>query len=346
MHKIYSIFAYVFIFTTIIYSQAYSADYQKIDAHARNAPSKVANSVETLAEYLVKPASNDFEKVRSFYVWIAENIEYDVQSFLKGGFSNLEPDQVIQKKKAVCHGYASLFQALCTSQGIQSELIPGYSKGFGFSANNGFTQSDHAWNAVSLGNRWYVMDVTWGSGGINDKKKYVKEFKEEYFLPEPKEFIKNHMPQDPMWQLLPCPVSIKAFAQGNAAIEKELAACEKSTNFSKAIAAYHGLPSDKKELQAAKNAYAFNPENRLAMAQGFVNYAYALIKNVKQELKSKEEILEVIALQEESLQYLNQAADLLKNVKGSQGEAMKTLVNQNIRNAEQNLKAMKEVIKS
>jgi transglutaminase-like putative cysteine protease len=40
------------------------------------APSSVEKSVDTLANYLAKPAKNDLEKVRALYVWICENIRY------------------------------------------------------------------------------------------------------------------------------------------------------------------------------------------------------------------------------------------------------------------------------
>jgi transglutaminase-like putative cysteine protease len=36
----------------------------------------VEKSVDTLANYLAKPAKNDLEKVRALYVWIFENIRY------------------------------------------------------------------------------------------------------------------------------------------------------------------------------------------------------------------------------------------------------------------------------
>jgi transglutaminase-like putative cysteine protease len=40
------------------------------------APSSVEESVDTLANYLAKPAKHDLEKVRALYVWICENIRY------------------------------------------------------------------------------------------------------------------------------------------------------------------------------------------------------------------------------------------------------------------------------
>jgi transglutaminase-like putative cysteine protease len=44
------------------------------------APSSVEESVDTLANYLAKPAKNDLEKVRALYFWICENIRYNYRN--------------------------------------------------------------------------------------------------------------------------------------------------------------------------------------------------------------------------------------------------------------------------
>lgn len=319
-------------------------DFQTIDEHARNAPSSVTGSIEKLANYLVKPATNDVEKVRSFYVWIAENISYDVQAFLKGILKQYSPEEVLQKRKAVCQGYSGLFKALCEEVGIQCEMIPGYSKGYGYVSRNSFTNSDHAWNAVYLNNKWHLLDVTWGAGGINDKQKFVKDFNEDYFLTDTATFVFKHIPLDPMWQLLDCPVSIEDFAKGDEAVAAALKSKKKCTDYEKVIADFRELPDDEQELQSAKNAYAFNPENPVALATAYVNYAYNLTKDAKQQLTSKQEILDAIQLQEETLGYLKTAEDLLKKTKDPNAQGLKTVVQNNITNGERNLKSMKEVV--
>ncbi len=54
------------------------------------------------------------------------------------------------ENKAVCEGYAKLFQYLCYNVGINSTQIIG-------TGNNG----NHMWNAVCIDNKWYQVDVTW-----------------------------------------------------------------------------------------------------------------------------------------------------------------------------------------
>ncbi|MBE7002296.1 MAG: hypothetical protein E7421_06365 [Ruminococcaceae bacterium] len=55
--------------------------------------------------------------------------------------------------KAVCEGYAKLFQYLCYCTGINATQITGTAKGGG-----------HMWNAVKIDGDWYEMDVTWDDG--------------------------------------------------------------------------------------------------------------------------------------------------------------------------------------
>jgi transglutaminase/protease-like cytokinesis protein 3 len=256
------------------------------------------------------------------------------------------PEEILQKRKAVCQGYSGLFKALCDEAGIRCELIPGYSKGYGYVPKKSFTNSDHAWNAVFLNNKWHVLDVTWGAGGINEKQKFVKDFKDEYFLTDPAIFVIKHMPLDPMWQLLDCPVSIQDFAKNDEAVATAAKSNKKCMDYSKSIHEYEKLVQADQELQSAKNAYAFNPDNQMVMATAYVNYAYYLTKDVKQQLTSKQEILDAIQLQEQTLSYLKSAEDLLQKSKDPNAHNLKVVVAQNINNGERNLKSMKEVVRN
>lgn len=55
--------------------------------------------------------------------------------------------------KAVCEGYAKLFQYLCCRTGINATQISGTADGGG-----------HMWNAVKIDGDWYEIDVTWDDG--------------------------------------------------------------------------------------------------------------------------------------------------------------------------------------
>lgn len=346
--KMKSIFTLLLMLSLVSGSLAY--DYQKIDEHARNAPEKVSKDVESLTAYLIRPARSDREKVRSFFIWIAEHIHYDVQAYQAFDpykISKITPNDVLRKKEAVCQGYSELFQEMCRLAGIQSYVVPGYSKGFGYlPGNKSFRSADHAWNAVKVDAQWYLLDATWGSGGVSNQLKYVKQLNERYFLSDPKEFVKDHMPLEPVWQLLPCPVSMKSFIAGDAAIERDLSGKKKcSDNYHKVIADWETLPEDERKLQSAVNAYAFNPDNHAVMARGYVDHANTIMRGIKTEMRSKKEIEEGVVLQEKALEYLRKADALLAKVKDNAADMEKQIVKKNMQVSEQNLKSMKSVLK-
>lgn len=324
------------------------SDYSKIDAHARNVPAKYARNVEELAQYLSKPAKSDFEKVRSFFVWMSSNITYDVELFRRyrpGTSMNITAEDILKQKKAVCQGYADLFIALCEEEGIVSKMIPGYSKGFGNRNRTDFSTADHAWNAVMLDGKWYLLDATWGAGGLNEKMQYVAQFNEQFFLSDPKVFIQDHMPLYPMWQLLDCPVSMKAFMKGDEAIAQELSSSKKCVDFKQQIDSYEVMAEAERELNLAEAAYAFNPQNHVVMARGYMDFAHSIMSSISRELRSKEEIENAIGVQENALQYLMKAETVLKNVKDNSANVEKDFVSKNIQHSEENLKAMRAVLK-
>ena len=105
--------------------------------------------------------------------------------------------------------------------GIEARKLSGFAKGYGYSPENPFTtnsSTDHAWNAVKINGKWYLIDSTWGAGHLNDNNEYEAVFTEFYFLPEPEMFILSHYPYEncsiedsEKWQLLNRPVSLEEF---------------------------------------------------------------------------------------------------------------------------------------
>ncbi len=330
-------------------SASFANDFQKIDEHARNAPANLSRNVESLTAYLMKPARNDKEKVRSFFIWITENISYDVQAYQAFDpykISKTTSEDVLKKRKAVCQGYSELLKEMCRLAKIKSYVVAGYSKGFGYTpGNKSFNNADHAWNAVYLDDQWYLLDATWGSGGVNNQLKYIKQLNEKYFLSDPKVFVKDHMPLEPAWQLLDCPVSMKAFVAGEEAIQRELLQKKgKCIPYQQSIATWEALPENEKALQSASNAYAFNPDNHLVMARGYMDYANFIMKGIKPEMRTRQEIEEAVVQQEQALGYLKKADALLVKVKDHSAEREKQILKKNIQLSEQNLKSMKNVL--
>ncbi len=184
-----------------------------IDRHALKAPVSVRNSIEDLADYLTAPCRNDLEKVRSIYRWITENISYDVEGYRSDNYGDLSPESVLTSGSAVCSGYTGLFGMLAEVAEIEVVEISGWAKGIDYEAGDPILgPTNHSWNAVRIGDGWYLIDSTWGAGS-SDGMHFIRQFEEHYFLTPPEQFIFDHLPEDPSWQLLESPVSETQFVR-------------------------------------------------------------------------------------------------------------------------------------
>lgn len=182
-----------------------------------NAPDSVFNSTSSFAGYLDNHLNNDEEILRGIFVWIAKSVSYDIENMYRINFTE-QPGELVEKtfltRKAICQGYAELFNELCHQTGIQSSVVHGYTKQNGSISNTG-----HAWVVAKSNDSWYCFDPTWGAGYIMDGK-FVRSFSPLYFMADPADFVASHMPLDPMWQCLNQPVSIQDFYQGETGNEK------------------------------------------------------------------------------------------------------------------------------
>ena len=158
---------------------------------------------ETLPElvrFLIAGAGDTGGKVKILHDWICDNIAYDTDVFTDKGAGPQDYESVLKKKKGVCSGYSNLMSAMCYYAKIDVDIIPGWSKGFNYP---GYlrTKSDHAWNAVKIGNRWQLIDVTWDAGFV-EYGTFIKHYSTEWLSRTPAQFIYSHLPEEEKWQLL------------------------------------------------------------------------------------------------------------------------------------------------
>jgi transglutaminase/protease-like cytokinesis protein 3 len=179
------------------------ARFRAIDEYALKAPDKAAASIDSLGAYLARPEWSELEKARAIWRWITANIDYDV------GKHNYYAEETLRDRRGTCQGYAELFVLLARRAGVTALEITGYGRGSGFRPG-GSVKNDHAWNAVRIDSRWYLLDITHGAGHVSGGH-YNRHYQERYFLTPPGEFIYTDLPEVRRWQLIPDKLTKREF---------------------------------------------------------------------------------------------------------------------------------------
>jgi len=206
LNRYFLIFCCVFLFENFTFSQEINpreCDYRKADSIALSIPKGKKYSVDELTNVLTKDLKTDHEKCRVIFRWITENIAYS--------FSNKTGDvtKVLQKRTAVCMGYAALFETMCRKAGLECETIAGFAKIAPEDIGVKLTKTNHNWNVIKLYGKWYLIDATWAAGNYNHK--FVKDYDESYYLTAPIYLILSHYPEDPKYQYLDTIISSETF---------------------------------------------------------------------------------------------------------------------------------------
>ncbi|MEM0994290.1 MAG: transglutaminase domain-containing protein, partial [Bacteroidota bacterium] len=302
----------IFLLLLAIFSGCYTTtaqlayDFKKIDTYAAQTPKNLHTDLEQLSTYLAAGGQNELEQVRAIYQWILKNIEYDRKAYKNGNKRlNRSNEDVLTRGKAVCWGYANLLKAMTATVGIESSVISGYARTRLTDPLN-FVESNHAWNAVRIAGKWYLLDVTWDSGLQSGADDFRKTYQRTYFLTEPEYFILNHVPANPIWQLLDCPISLaEAESASLLLVENHQQACD-SLQYS--IDDFIAMLPDEKRLQEAIATYDFNPsvENQRHLGNAMIDYQNYLDKYLVQ-LQEKEQLDSVLLLQQSMITYCEQA---------------------------------------
>ena len=180
-----------------------------VDARATHFPSSATSSTYDMARHIQQHFKEDDEKIRAAYRWITANIRYDEDSMLAINWSKENDEKIaatMRRKKGVCDNFASAFTDILLKMNINSFVVNGLCNTAG-----SILKQAHSWNAVQLKNKWYLCDPTWDISYTNSPR---------YFLISPGEFIGSHWPFDPLWQLLPYPVSYIEFERRFTGSEK------------------------------------------------------------------------------------------------------------------------------
>lgn len=169
----------------------------------RSVPDPATRSVARLAGSLKALSRSPLELALAYYAWICHHIAYDVPALRAPTLNRMTAEQVLSSRRAVCAGYAELFKALADAGGLEARVVAGTSRSAALRVLDRRPDAyRHAWNAVQLGGKWQLLDATWGAGYVDEGLEFIRCYSEHYFLTPPGQFIHDHLPDDPRWQLL------------------------------------------------------------------------------------------------------------------------------------------------
>ena len=309
IHYIRAIIAILFFLGICLPTSIAQRDVSTIQKHIQATPDSVENDIAKLTAYLITPAKNDLEKVEYLYQWLIQNISYDKLAYRNGNKRiNRSNEDILKRKEAICWGYATLFNAMCEVANIPCEIISGYGR-TSLAEKPKVKSPNHAWNSVKIDSSWYLLDATWDSNLRGSIGAFEQKFGHDYFLTPPKYFIVNHLPADPDWQLLDCPISVEEFQLSIAIITglAERKDCEKDQEkITFEISSIHD-----KRLVAAIKAHQYNPtklnERELAHAQ--LDYE-AHLTQIAERLQLNQEYDSLLIIQASMIQLCETAAQL------------------------------------
>ncbi len=174
--------------------------------------SKSTFNTKALSLKITKSARTDNQKATAIFKWITSNISYDnelrrnlkLQNEIYTSEENVIK-KVLERKMALCGGFAFLFKKMCGDVGISAEVIHGFTKNYSGKIQKN-KKPDHTWNAVKLNGEWQLLDITWAiSHGTNRQPDSF------WYLIKPSEFILSHYPENAKWTLLKNPKPFSEF---------------------------------------------------------------------------------------------------------------------------------------
>ena len=132
-----------------------------------------SDCVRKAAEICVE-ADTPVEKIAAVFLYITDNVVYDKElaKTVQSGYTPY-PDRTLASGKGICFDYASLFAAMCRSQGIPTRLVIGYAEPDIYHAWNEVYTEETGWITPELflkAKGYNITDATFYSG-TKDKEK-------------------------------------------------------------------------------------------------------------------------------------------------------------------------------
>jgi len=269
MKKIMPVF--FLLFSNFIFSQ-----YEVVDKKMDEIPKQFESNIAAIAKYISQNFTSEEDKIRAAFYWTASNINYDVENMYHPKIQTTEEkiNSALKTKKGVCMHYAEVFNAIVTQMNMKSHVVDGYTKQFAKIA-----KLSHSWNVCSIDGKWYLIDVTWGAGFVNDDV-YHKKLNNSYFKTGMAEFLNTHMPFDYMWQLNAKPITNDEFYAD--VTESDLIAG--SYDFNAAIAEFEKLSEPEKIQKKLERM------EKAGLKNSFITSEYSILQKNLESYKNNNSI--------------------------------------------------------
>ena len=195
-----------FLFTGFNTSaQTNGRDFTKIDAYVKSVGPLTGMSMGTVNNVVSKKFEDKIDRVRAIYYWIANNISFDAKSQRNYNTAKNTPADVLESRKAIGIGFASLFQDMCSSADIRCLTVDGFIKTNVEQIGEKGVEINHSWAVVQLGQSpedWFYVDPAFGSGYLNaDLKEFTPSYTDAYFFTDKETFNLQHFPDNEAWKL-------------------------------------------------------------------------------------------------------------------------------------------------
>jgi hypothetical protein len=187
-------------------------NYTTIHPLVANMPSTAEKNIQSVAKYIVENEPDSYLRIKAVHDFVINWLTYDEEAGNKGIRHPQDPQTVFDTRKAVCEGYARLFEALARQidanvvyiEGrVRLELIQDSIPSWKKLIQSKDSLTGHAWNAVEIEGNWQFVDTTWDDD--------VTSYRSDYLMRSPELMIESHFPDQinlPLlhflnWQLLP-----------------------------------------------------------------------------------------------------------------------------------------------
>lgn len=203
------------IILTAAAAQPAKRDFREVDEFVKKLGSLDSMNTGTISAILTRKFTDNTDKVRAIFDWVAFNISIDCKAVKNGNNVKVTGDDVLKTRKATGAGFAALFQDMCSVAKIRCLTVDGYAKNRPEQIDEKPDEFNHTWAVVQLGqspDTWHYVDPTWASGYTDEKfTTFTRSFNDAYFFAEKPVFNYQHFPDNSAWQLGNGSKSLKDF---------------------------------------------------------------------------------------------------------------------------------------